>query len=250
MSNPVALVTGGSRGIGAAICRLLAGREMDVAFSYSSNDAAANALVRELEALGVRALAVQADMSSEYGIQRFFREAEKTFGKKPDHVVINAGITGKLNKLADIPGDEIKAVMDLNVVGAMIAAREGVRSMSTEKGGRGGTIVFISSIAAKLGSPGEYVHYAASKGAIDTLTVGLAKEVAREGIRVNAISPGLTNTDLHASSGLPDRVARLQGNVPLGRGGEPEEIADAVGWVISDAARYVVGAVIPVSGGR
>lgn len=250
MSNPVALITGGSRGIGASVARLLAGREMDIAFSYNSNDAAANALVREIEALGCRALAVQADMASEYGIMRLFRESDAFFGKTPDHVVVNAGITGKLNKLTDIPGEEIKAVMDLNVVGALITAREAVRRMSTEKGGKGGNIVFISSVASRLGSPGEYVHYAASKGAVDSMTIGLSKEVAGEGIRVNAVSPGLTNTEIHASSGLPDRVERLKHNIPLGRGAEPDEVAEAVAWLLTDKAGYVIGTNITVSGGR
>ncbi len=250
MTGPYAIVTGGSRGIGAACCRLLAAKGLDIAFSYRGDDAAAAALTRQIEAAGRQALAVKADMATEDGVVQLFTAADDRFGAPPAHVIVNAGITGKIRRVADMSAAEIQAVTDLNVVGALLTAREAIRRMSTERGGPGGGIVLVSSAAAWLGSPNEFVHYAASKGAVSTMTLGLAKEVAREGIRVNAVAPGLIDTDIHASAGAPDRVDRLQSLVPLGRGGTAEEVAEAILWLLSAESSYVTGTVLPVSGGR
>lgn len=250
MTTPYAIVTGGSRGIGAACCRMLAAKGCDIAFSYRGDDAAAAALSKEIESSGRQVLAVKADMATEDGVVQLFTAADGRFGAPPAQVVVNAGITGKIRRVADMSAAEIQAVTDLNVVGALLTAREAIRRMSTEFGGPGGGIVLLSSVAAWLGSPNEFVHYAASKGAVSTMTVGLAKEVAREGIRVNAVAPGLIETDIHASAGAPDRVERLQSMVPMGRGGSAEEVAEAVLWLLSDESRYVTGTVLPVSGGR
>lgn len=249
-TKPLALITGGSRGIGAACCRMLAARGCDIAFSYRGNEDAASTLVGEIEDLGSAVLGVKADMGSEDGVLALFQDADSRFGRAPDHVVINAGITGKITRVAEMSAAEIQAVMDLNVTGAILSAREAVRRMSTAAGGKGGGIVILSSAAAWLGSPNEFVHYAASKGAMNALTIGLAKEVAREGIRVNAVAPGLIDTDIHASAGAPDRVERLQGMIPMGRGGTAEEVAEAILWLLSDASSYVTGSILPVSGGR
>lgn len=250
MTAPYAIVTGGSRGIGAACCRMLAAKGLDIAFSYHGDDAAAAALTQQIEAAGRQALAVKADMATEDGVVQLFTAADGRFGAPPAHVIVNAGITGKIRRVVDMSAAEIQAVTDLNVVGALLTARETIRRMSTERGGPGGGIVLVSSAAAWLGSPNEFVHYAASKGAVSTMTLGLAKEVAREGIRVNAVAPGLIDTDIHASAGAPDRVERLQSLVPLGRGGTAEEVAEAILWLLSDESRYVTGTVLPVSGGR
>lgn len=251
MTAPLAIVTGGSRGIGAACCRMLAAQGCDIAFSYRGNDRAAKDLSKEIDSLGREALGIKADMATEDGVLQLFTAADGRFGRAPAHVVVNAGITGKISRVADLTAEQIREVIDLNVTGAILTAREAVRRMSTEaEGGQGGGIVIVSSAAAWLGSPNEFVHYAASKGATNALTVGLAKEVAREGIRVNAVAPGLIETDIHASAGAPDRVERLQGMVPLGRGGTAEEVAEAILWLLSDASRYVTGAIVPVSGGR
>ncbi len=249
MSRPVTIVTGGSRGIGAGCCRMLAARGHDIAFSYHSDEKAAARVVAEVEVAGGQALAIRADMSREEGILDLFTAADARFGRL-DHVVINAGSTGRIKRVVDMTAAEIQAVMDLNAVGALICARESIRRLSTATGGRGGTIVIVSSIAATLGSPNEFVHYAAAKGAASTMTIGLAREVAKEGIRVNAVAPGLIETDIHASAGAPDRVERLKINVPMGRGGTVEETVEAILWLLSDASRYVTGAIIPVSGGR
>lgn len=246
---PTAIVTGGSRGIGAACCRRLAEAGYDVAFSFAADAKAAGAVVSDVEALGRRALSVQADMATEAGVLALFEGCDSTLGA-PDAVIVNAGITGKIGKVADMTAAEIQAVMDLNVVGALLTAREAVRRMSTERGGAGGGIVILSSAAAWIGSPNEFVHYAASKGATSTMTMGLAKEVAREGIRVNAVAPGLIETDIHASAGAPDRVERLSPLVPMGRSGSADEVARGVLWLLSDGAAYTTGCVLPVSGGR
>ncbi|MEQ8440652.1 MAG: SDR family oxidoreductase [Roseitalea porphyridii] len=247
--NPVALITGGARGIGAACARMLAAQGCDIAFSYRGDDAAAEALSAEIEAAGVQALGLKADMATEDGVLALFTAADGRFGRL-DHVVVNAGITGRIQRVEDMTADDIRSVVDLNVTGALLTAREAVRRLSTDRGGKGGSIVFISSAAAWLGSPNEFVHYAGSKGAVNSMTIGLSKEVARAGVRVNAVAPGLIETDIHAAAGLPDRVERLKDAVPLGRGGTAEEVAECVCWLLSDAARYVTGAVLPVSGGR
>jgi NAD(P)-dependent dehydrogenase (short-subunit alcohol dehydrogenase family) len=249
MTNPVAIVTGGSRGIGAACCRMLAARGYDVAFSYTANDAAAATVSAEIEAAGVQALAIKADMATEDGVLALFTAADGRFGRL-DQVVINAGITGRIKRVVDMSVEDIQAVMNLNIVGAMLCARESVKRMSTKSGGKGGNIVIVSSAAAWLGSPNEFVHYAASKGATNSLTIGLAKEVAQEGIRVNAVAPGLIDTDIHATAGAPDRVERLQSMVPMGRGGTAEEVAEAILWLLSNDSRYTTGVILPVSGGR
>ena len=249
MTRPVAVVTGGSRGIGAACCRLLARRGYDVAFSYQSDTDAAAALVAELQGAGVRALAVQANMAREVGVTTLFETVDRELGLL-SRLVVNAGITGKIQPVVEMSAEEIEAVIGLNVTGAILAAREGVRRMSTDRNGLGGSIVILSSSAAWLGSPNEFVHYAASKGAVNSLTIGLAKEVARQGIRVNAAAPGLIDTDIHASAGAPDRVARLQDMVPMGRGGSAEEVAEAILWLLSEQASYVTGTILPISGGR
>jgi NAD(P)-dependent dehydrogenase (short-subunit alcohol dehydrogenase family) len=249
MTNPVAIVTGGSRGIGAACCRMLAARGYDVAFSYTANDAAAAAVSAEIEAAGVQALAIKADMATEDGVLALFTAADGRFGRL-DQVVINAGITGRIKRVVDMSVEDIQAVMNLNIIGAMLCARESVKRMSTKSGAKGGNIVIVSSAAAWLGSPNEFVHYAASKGATNSLTIGLAKEVAQEGIRVNAVAPGLIDTDIHATAGAPDRVERLQSMVPMGRGGTAEEVAEAILWLLSNESRYTTGVILPVSGGR
>lgn len=244
----VMVVTGGSRGIGAAICRLAAARGYDLCVNYAADRAAAEAVVAEVEDAGRKALAVQADLARPEEIAPLF-EAAAELGPLTA-LVNNAGITGRINRLDAVDIEIIRRTVDLNVTGAILAAREAVLRMSTRHGGQGGGIVNISSVASRLGSPGEYTWYAASKGAIDSFTLGLAKEVAQEGIRVNAVSPGLIDTEIHAAGGNPDRVAQVAPNIPLGRAGTPEEIAKAVLWLLSEEASYVTGAVLSASGGR
>lgn len=243
------IVTGASRGIGAAVARLAGRRGYKVAVNYNSNAAAAASVVRDIEADGGRAAAVRADVASEAEIARLFDEATAALGPVTA-LVNNAGITGGSGLFVDLPTETLENVVRLNVVGAALCAREAVRRMSTARGGKGGAIVNISSIAAMLGGPGEYVHYAASKGAIDSLTIGLGKEVARDGIRVNAVAPGLIDTEIHAASGDPGRVDRIVPTVPMGRIGTAEEVAEAVLYLLSDAASYVTGTVLRVTGGR
>ncbi len=249
MIGKCALITGGSRGIGAAAARLLAAAGCNIAFSYVSDTAAATALTSDLEAMGVKARAVKADMGTEDGMLAFFQSVDQAFGA-PDYVINNAGITGAITKVAELDTAELRRVVDVNVFGAMLCCREAVKRLSTAHGGRGGAIVNLSSAAVRLGSPNEFVHYAMSKGAIDSLTLGLAREVAQEGIRVNAVAPGLIETDIHASAGAPDRLERLGPGVPIGRAGTAEETAEAIRWLLSDAASYVTGAILPVTGGR
>lgn len=249
MNGKVALVTGGARGIGAAVVRQLAEAGCDVAFSYAANDDAATTLSREVEALGRRVVAVKADMGTESGMQDFFTATDTAFGP-PDFVINNAGITGKVCRVEDLATDELRRVIDVNVFGAMLCCREAVRRMSTARGGKGGAIVNLSSAAVRIGSPNEFVHYAMSKGAIDSLTLGLAREVAKEGVRVNAVAPGLIETEIHASAGMPDRLERLGPSVPIGRSGTADETAAAILWLLSDHASYITGAVLPVTGGR
>lgn len=244
-----AMITGGSRGIGAACCKALALAGHDVAFSYQSNAAAAAETVAIIEAQGRKALAFQGDMAKETDIRSFFSQTQEDFGT-PEAIVLNAGITGPYGRLEERTKEEIQAVIDLNVVGVLLAAKEAIACLSTKNGGKGGSLVLLSSAAAWLGSADEFIAYAASKGAIQTATIGLAREVAREGIRVNAVAPGLIDTDIHASSGVPDRVNLLANNVPMGRGGTAEDVAEAILWLLSDKAKYVTGTILPVSGGR
>lgn len=249
-SRPVLLVTGGSRGIGAAICVLAARRGFDVAVNYQSNAQAAARVVAECVAQGARAVALQGDMASEADILRVFTETAAMLGPLTA-VVNNAGITGKASPLAQAETAVIRECIDINVTGAILVAREAARTLLAHEGAPGRAIVNISSAAATLGSPGEYVWYAASKGAIDTLTIGLAKELAPAGIRVNAVAPGVTETEIHAlSTGEPGRADRLAPLVPLQRAGQPEEIAEAVLYLLSDAASYSTGIVLRVAGGR
>ena len=245
----VMIVTGGGRGIGAATVALAAQRGYAVCFSYIGNTERANEVVAAVAAAGGRAIAVQANMGTEQGVLDLFAACDREFGA-PDVLVNNAGITGPIRRVADIDGATLREVFDVNVLGYFIACREAVRRMSTVSGGRGGAIVNVSSRAAEIGGAGEWVHYAATKGATDTLTIGLAREVAREGIRVNAVRPGLIETELHAMAGAPDRLERLSGGVPMGRAGTAEEVAETVLWLASPQASYVNGTLIEVGGGR
>jgi NAD(P)-dependent dehydrogenase (short-subunit alcohol dehydrogenase family) len=245
----VLLITGASRGIGAATARLAAVRGYDIVVNYASNAKAAEAVVADAERAGVRAIAIRADVAQEAEVERLFAETERRLGPLWG-LVNNAGIVGPASRLDAADAVTIKAVMDLNVVGAFLCARAAVRRLSTSHGGKGGVIVNISSGAATLGSPGDFVWYAASKAAVDTLTIGLAREVAREGIRVNAVAPGLVDTDIHDSTGIPGRVAAMSPNIPLGRAGTAEEIAETILFLLSDASSYVTGAVLRVAGGR
>ena len=245
----VLLITGGGRGIGAATAKLAASRGWRVCLSYVRDDSAAKEVVRAITGAGGEALAVRADMRREAEIVALFDAAERAFGPVTG-LVNNAGITGRIGPLPEAAPETIREVVEVNVTGAILAAREAVLRMSTARGGAGGAIVNISSGAASLGSPGEYVHYAASKGAIDTFTLGLAREVAREGIRVNAVAPGLVLTDIHAAGGEPGRAERIAPTIPMGRPGAPEEIAEPILFLLSPAASYITGAVLRVAGGR
>jgi NAD(P)-dependent dehydrogenase (short-subunit alcohol dehydrogenase family) len=250
MSRPVVLVTGGSRGIGAAICRLAASRGFDVAVGYRSEREAADEVVAACIGVGAKACAIAGDMAVENDIFQAFDEAARQLGPIR-HVVNNAGITGRSSRLDQADAGVIRTCIDVNVTGAILVAREAARRLSTRYGGPGGSIVNISSVAATIGSPGEYVWYAASKGAIDALTIGLAKELATEGVRVNAVSPGLVETEIHArSTGDAGRMQRIAPMIPMGRIGQPHEIAEAVLFLMSESASYTTGANIKVSGGR
>lgn len=245
----VMLITGASRGIGAATARLAAKRGYDVAINYASNKAAADAVVAAIRKDGRKALAVQADVGKPEDIARLFKTVDAEFGPL-DAFFNNAGILGKASKFVDIPVERVQQVIAVNTVGAFVAAQEAVRRMSTRLGGKGGVIVNMSSLAAKLGGTNEATDYAASKGSIDSLTIGLAKEVATEGIRVHAVRPGLIYTDIHASTGDPNRVDRLKGLVPMQRGGTPDEVAEAVLWLCSEQSSYCTGLLLDISGGR
>jgi NAD(P)-dependent dehydrogenase (short-subunit alcohol dehydrogenase family) len=245
----VAIITGASRGIGAATALLAASRGYAVCVNFQKNEAAAREVVDAIARGGGRAIAVGADVSREGDVVRLFETVDWELGTVTA-LVNNAGILEKQMRVDEMDAERIRRVFDTNVVGAFLCAREAVRRMSTNHGGKGGAIVNVSSGAARWGSPDEYVDYAASKGAVDTLTVGLAKEVAGEGIRVNAVRPGLVITGIHAAGGEPGRVERLKSSVPLGRGGQPDEVATAILWLLSDEASFTTGAILDVSGGR
>jgi NAD(P)-dependent dehydrogenase (short-subunit alcohol dehydrogenase family) len=250
MSRPVLLVTGGSRGIGAAICIMAAKRGYDVAVNYQSNADAAGKVVAACEAAGAKAVALRGDMAKDADIARVFAEAEAALGPL-SHVVNNAGITGPASRLVDADPQTIRTCIDVNVTGAILVAREAARALLANGAAKDRAIVNISSIAAGIGSADEFVWYAASKGAIDSLTIGLARELAPSGIRVNAVAPGMTETDIHAmSSGEPGRVARIAPTIPLKRAAQPEEIAEAVLFALSEASSYMIGSILRVGGGR
>ncbi len=247
--NKVVLITGGSRGIGAATARLAAARGYSVCINYVANKDAAEAVVQEIVVTGGEAIAVQGDVSMEADVTRIFQHVDARFGRL-DALVNNAGMLETQMRVEQMDAGRLARVFATNVTGSFLCCREAVRRMSTAHGGRGGAIVNLSSAAARLGSAGEYVDYAAAKAAIDTLTIGLAREVGAEGIRVNAVRPGLINTDIHASGGEPGRVQRLAGSIPMQRGGEAGEVAAAIVWLLSSQASYVNGAIVDVTGGR
>jgi NAD(P)-dependent dehydrogenase (short-subunit alcohol dehydrogenase family) len=247
--QPVMIVTGGSQGIGAAVARLAGARGYAVALTYQSNRALADEVVNEITATGGRAIAVQAEMADEASILALFRTVDETFGPVTA-LVNNAGGPGPSCTLANVTGEILDRVLAVNVRAPFLLIREAAARMATSRGGSGGAIVNVSSRAAEIGGAGEWVHYAASKGALDSLTIGAARELATLGIRVNAVSPGLIETELHARAGLPDRLTRLVGGVPMGRTGSAGEVAEAVLFLASDAASYITGVIVPISGGR
>lgn len=249
MTDKVLLVTGGSRGIGAATCLLAAKAGWAVAVNYAANSLAADEVVRAIRAGGGRAMAVQADVADEAQVLRMFGQVDAKLGRLTG-LVNNAGVVDVSARVDEMGFARLRRMFDINVIGSMLCAREAVRRMSTKHGGAGGAIVNVSSAASRLGSAGQYVDYAAAKGAIDVFTVGLAREVAAEGIRVNAVRPGLIETEIHASGGLPDRVRDLQHLVPMQRGGQPDEVAGPIVWLLSEAASYTTMSLVDVSGGR
>lgn len=249
MTPGVVLVTGASRGIGAATALLAASQGFAVCVNYLRDAAAAQAVVAHIAKCGGRAIAQQADVSIEADVVRLFEACDRQLGPLTA-LVNNAGILERQASLADMTPDRWQRVFATNVFGTMLCSREAIQRMARDRGGYGGNIVNVSSAASRLGSPAEYVDYAASKGAIDTLTIGLAKEVGPLGIRVNAVRPGVIHTGIHANGGEPDRIARVRSSIPLQRGGTPEEVAQAIVWLLSPAASYANGAIVDVSGGR
>ena len=247
--NKVLLVTGGSRGIGAATALLAAQKGWSVAVNYTANSLAADEVVRQIRASGGQAMSIQADVADEAQVLRMFEHIDAKLGRLSG-LVNNAGVVDVTARVDEMSVARWKRMFDINVIGSLICAREAVRRMSTQHGGEGGSIVNVSSAAARLGAPCQYVDYAAAKGAIDAFTIGLAKEVAAEGIRVNAVRPGLIETDIHASGGLPNRVKDLQHLVPAKRGGSAEEVAEGIVWLLSDSASYTTMSFLDISGGR
>ena len=242
------LITGASRGIGRATALGAGRRGWSLVVNYVGDKAAADEVVALVKAAGGKAIAVRGDVSVEADVLSVFDAAE-ALGQL-EGVVVNAGIVAPSMPLADMGADRLRRMFDVNILGAYLCAREGARRLSTSRGGRGGYIVLLSSVAARLGSPFEYVDYAGSKAAVDTLAVGLAKELAPEGVRVNSVRPGLIDTEIHASGGQPDRAHRLGATTPLGRPGQADEVAEAIIWLLGDQASYVTGAILDVSGGR
>ena len=243
------LVTGGSRGIGAACVKLLARDGYDVAINYARSAAEAEKLAGDVRTMGGSSITIQADVGSEAEVTDMFAQIDKAMPPLVG-LVNNAGILFEKAMLEEFSAERINETLRVNVTGSLLCAREAVRRMSTDRGGKGGVIVNLSSAAARIGSPNEFIDYAASKAAIDAMTIGLSKEVAAQGIRVNAVRPGLIHTDIHASSGQPDRVERLQSQIPMGRGGSADEVAGSIVWLLSPAASYVTGVLLDVTGGR
>jgi NAD(P)-dependent dehydrogenase (short-subunit alcohol dehydrogenase family) len=249
MNNKVMIITGGSRGIGAATANLAAEHGYAVCVNYLHSREAADGVANAIKVLGGEAIAVQGDVSSEADVMRLFEMVDRTLGRVTA-LVNNAGVLERQMRVDDMDAARLNRVLATNVTGSFLCAREAIRRMSTKHGGAGGAIVNVSSAASRLGAPNEYVDYAASKGAIDSMTMGLSKEVAGEGIRVNAVRPGVIYTDIHASGGEPGRVDRLKVMVPMQRGGDPVEVAQAILWLLSDQASYTTGSFIEVTGGR
>jgi len=247
--SQVILITGGSRGIGRAVALLAGARQWKVGVNYTQNKTAALETVAEVERLGGQAIAIRGDVAVETDVIALFDTMEQTFGPL-DGLVNNAGIVAPSSQLADMSLARLRQVFDTNILGAFLCAREAARRLSISRGGRGGAIVNVSSAAARLGSPNEYIDYASSKGAIDTFTLGLAKELGAERVRVNAVRPGLIDTEIHASGGKPERATQLGATTPLGRAGSADEVAQAIVWLLSDEASYVTGALLDVAGGR
>lgn len=245
----VMIITGGGRGIGAASARLAAERGYAVCISYLRDEAAANAVVSGIRGKGGKAVAVAGDVAAEADVLRLFETSDRELGPLTA-LVNNAGIVVTRSRVEAMSADRLKLMFMTNVLGPFLCAREAIKRMSTKHGGKGGAIVNVSSGAARLGSPGEWVDYAASKGAIDTMTLGLAKELADENIRVNCVRPGFVNTGIHAGAGEPNRIERLRDSIPMKRGGEPEEVARAVLWLLGPEASYSTGAILDVTGGR
>lgn len=247
--QPVILITGGSRGIGAATARLAAEQGYGVGINYSVNAEAANALVDQIKAAGGKALAIQADVADEGQVLAMFKAVDQQLGSL-SALVNNAGVVDVASRVDGMSAQRLRRMFDINLLGSFFCAREAVRRMSTVHGGQGGSIVNVSSVAAKLGGTGQYVDYAASKGAIDTMTIGLAKEVALEGIRVNAVRPGIIDTEIHASGGQPNRVQEMTPQLPMKRPGTAEEVAQAIMWLVSPLSSYTTGSFVDVTGGR
>lgn len=247
--NNVIVITGSSRGIGAATARLAAARGFAVCVNYVKNKNAANAVVDEIESNGGQAIAVAANVALEADVRNLFETVDAELGKVTA-LVNNAGILEPQMRVEDIDADRLARILTTNVTGSFLCAREAVRRMSKKHGGNGGAIVNVSSAASRLGAAGEYVDYAASKGAVDTLTIGLSREVAAEGIRVNAVRPAFIHTDIHASGGEPERVNRIKESIPMKRGGDPQEVANAILWLLSDEASYITGSFLDLAGGK